>query len=310
MFRKLRRYLREPKYTLGKYLFKNHPKWMPDCFYLEMQALLCMGVKLDLKNPKTMCEKLNWLKLHARNPIYTTFVDKYKVKIWLQEHIGEKFIIPTLAVYKNVSEIDLNKLPNAFVLKCNHDSGSVFICYDKSSGVYYDKHMHTYTFNEVKGLLEKGLNNNFYYYSREWPYKNIKPCIIAEQILIQKNNSIPNDYKLFYINGKFSFTYVSFDREGVNDRCSYDKDWNRLPFVYVDHYDENMNTSDVPRPATYREMLEFGEKIAKYFKFVRVDMYDVDGKMYFGEITPYHSAGWSKFYPAEYDSIYADKIKL
>lgn len=309
-FKKLKRYLRDPKFALGCDLIQKHPNWMSDKFFLEVQGRLNMGYKLNLEMPHTFCEKINWLKLYERNPLYTVLVDKYRVKLWLQEHFCSDYIIPTLAVYETVDEINLDLLPDAFVIKCNHDSGSVYICHDKSSGIYYDKYMNALTFNEVKSCLSKGLSHNFYFDNREWPYKNVSPCIIVEKLLLQSDGTIPNDYKLFYINGEFEFTYVSYDREGVNDRCTYDKDWNRLPFVYVDHYNEIMNTSDVPCPATYEQMLDFGKKISEYFKFVRVDLYDVDGKMYFGEVTPYHSAGYSKFYPEKYDAIYANKLKI
>lgn len=310
MFKKVKRYLKDPYFALGCDMIQKCPDRMSDRFYLEVQGRINMGYSMDIDHPRTFAEKIAWLKLYCRDDLYTTLVDKYLVKQWIKKSFGDEYIIPTLAVYKNSFEINLDTLPSAFVLKCNHDSGSVYICHEKNKGVYYDKYMRSNNFEDVKFLLDKGLKHNFYYDNREWPYKNVKPCIIAEPLLIQKDGSIPNDYKLFFINGEFQFTYVSYDREGVNDRCTYDAHWNRLPFVYVDHYHDNMNSSVVPCPKSYQEMIEFGKKIAKQFKFVRIDMYDIDGKMYFGEVTPFHSAGYAKFYPEEYDAIYAAKLRL
>ena len=283
-----------------------------DKYALKQQWKNRKGTKLNLRHPERLSEKLQWLKLYDRKPIYTTFVDKYRAKIWLAENFGEDHIIPTLFVYQNANEINFEDLPTSFALKCNHDSGSVFLCHDKSKGIFLDKHMHKYNFDEVKQKLNDGLRHNYWRNAIEWPYKNVKPCIICEKLMVQKDGTLPNDYKLFFINGHFEFAYVSFDREGVNDRCTYDENWKRLPFVYVEEwtYNEKINTSDVPKPTSFDDMLEYGSKIAKYFKFVRVDFYDVDGKMYFGEITPFHSGGSAVFFPDEYDLVYGKKLQL
>ena len=300
-------YLTHPSVSVRVLLAK-----LSDTYYLKQQWKSKMGTDLDLRNPKKLSEKLQWLKLHDRKPIYTTFVDKYRAKLWLEDNYGTTNIIPTISVYNNADAINIDMLPTSFAIKCNHDSGSVFLCFDKSKGIMLDKHMHEYNFEEVKCLLDKGLQHNFWRNAIEWPYKHVPPCIICEQLMIQEDGTLPNDYKLFYINGKFEFAYVSYDRKGVNDRCTYDENWQRLPFVYVEEwaYNENMNTSEVPRPTSFNEMLRYGQKIAQYFKFVRVDFYEVDGKMYFGEITPFHSAGFARFFPEEYDLIYGEKLKL
>lgn len=285
---------------------------LPDKLYLIWQWKCLMKYDFDWDHPQTLNEKIMWLKLHDRKPLYTTLVDKLKSKEWVKEHYGEKIIIPTLAVYRSVEEIDFDQLPNQFVLKCNHDSGNVFICQDKSSGVFLDKHMHEHDLSYVKRELALGLKHNFYLNSREWPYKNVPPRIIAEKLLVQKDGKMPNDYKLFFINGEFQFVYVSYDRFGVNDRCIFDKDWKRMPFVWVepDVYRSGINTSDVSKPESFQEMIEFGTKMAVPFKCVRVDCYDVDGKMFMGEITPFHSAGYARFFPDEYDLFYGQKIDL
>jgi len=266
----------------------------------------------DWNNPRSLNEKMMWLKLNDRKPLYTTLVDKVEVKKWIQEKFGSEMIIPTIKVYSKADDINLDELPEEFVIKCNHDSGTVFICKDKANEVFVDKHMHRQSFDYIKKYLNKQLKHSFYKDAREWPYKNVVPKIIVEKLITCKNGSLPNDYKLFFINDEFQFVYVSYDRAGVNDRCIYDENWNRLPFVWVKPYDyrEGINSSDVVKPESFKEMIEFGKAVAKPFKCVRVDLYDVDGKMYFGEITPFHSAGYARFYPKEYDYIYGDKIRL
>lgn len=287
-------------------------RMVPSSVYLKWVWTRIGGEPFDWNNPQTLGQKMQLLKLTEHNPLHSILVDKYKAKMWLKDQFGEEHIIRTLDVYKKAIEIDLKKLPNQFVLKCNHDSGSVYLCFDKQSGIFYDKHMNELSFQQVCHQLDTALRKNFYYEAREWPYKHVKPCILAEEMLLQKDGSMPNDYKVFFIGEEPQFIYVSYDRKGADDRCTYDVNWKRLPFVWVDScvYNENLNTSDVPRPNSLDDMLKYGATVAKYFKCVRMDFFDVDGKMYFGEVTPFHSGGYSKFYPAEYDLIYGQKIKL
>ena len=286
--------------------------YLPAKWYLKWNWAHAGNASFDWRHPQTVNQKMQWLKLHDHKPIYTTFVDKYRSKTWLEQQFGDEHIVKNLSKYTKSSEIDLSKLPNAFVLKCNHDCGSVYLCFDKASGKYYDKHMHELTFTEVCSKLDTALKLNCYYEAREWPYKHVKPCIFAEELLLQKDGTMPNDYKVFYINGEPQFVYVSYDRKGADDRCTYDVNWKRLPFVWVgpNVNNPNINKSNVPRPGSLDDMLKYGAEVAKYFPCVRMDFYDVDGKMYFGEITPYHSGGYSRFFPAEYDLIYGQKIKL
>lgn len=165
--------MRNPYYALGYDMIKKCPHLMSDKFYLSVLWKMVMGYKLDWKHPKNFNEKLQWLKLNDRNPLYTTLVDKYRVKQWVADKIGEQYVIPTLAVYNSVDEIDLDKLPNQFVLKCNHDSGSVVICRDKSS----------FDLEAAKRKLGEALKKNFYWDAREWSYKNVKRCVFAEQFM-------------------------------------------------------------------------------------------------------------------------------
>ena len=297
-----------PLNTISAILFK-----LSDKYAIKKQwEKLGREYPLNFNHPKTLSEKIAWLKLHDRKSLYTTLVDKHRAKLWLKEKFGDEHIIPTIKTYSIAEDILLDELPASFVLKCNHDSGNVYLCFDKNSGNYFDKHMQPFNFEQVKELLQTGLSHNFYYNFREWPYKNVPPCIVCEMLMLLKDGTLPNDFKLFFINGEFQFTYVSYGRGGVEDRCTYDKDWKRLPFVYVQKYAyrEDINTADVPRPESYDDMLRYGQQIASYFKFVRIDFYDIDGKAYFGEITPFHCAGEAFFYPEEYDLIYGQKLKL
>lgn len=283
-----------------------------DKYTIEEQWKANRGYALDWHNLKTLSEKMQWLKLYDHKPLYTTLVDKVEAKKWFEKKFGIHVLIPTYGVYKNADEIDFSALPNSFVLKCNHDSGTVFICYDKQSGLIYDKHRKPHDFNSVKSQLNEALKKNFYYRFREWAYKNVEPRITCEKLIQCKNGTIPNDYKLFYINGEFQFAYVAYGRESVNDRCMFDKDWNRMPFIWCETYvyHKGINTAQVEKPQSFEEMMACGAEIAKEFKCVRVDFYDVDGKMYFGEITPFHCGGFAQFYPEEYDLEYGRKLNL
>lgn len=303
MFRKIKRYLQDPYWALGTDMLQHCPHMMSDSFYLKTQWRLFRGEKLNLDDPRTLNEKLHWLKLHDRKPIYTTLVDKVAVKEWVAKKYGLDIVIPTVAIFDSVDDIDLSKLPEKFILKCNHDSGSYAICDAKSS----------FDLDAAKRKLQLGLQTDFYYEGREWPYKNIaKRVVLCEKLLETKSGGIPNDYKLHFINGDLKFVYVSYDRQGVNDRCVYSPDWERLPFVWVNrcNYHDGMNTAVVPKPTSFERMLEIGADIAKMFKYVRVDFYDVDGKLYFGEITMFHGGGYDEFFPAKYDLIYGEMLKL
>lgn len=289
-------------YRIGCFILKRHPKALPDRYYLKCFWKKTMGSNLSLRNPKTLNEKLQWIKIHDRNPLYPTLVDKADVKKWISDNIGRQYVIPTYGVYDSPEEIDYESFPNKFVLKCTHDSGSTIICGDKAS---FDK-------ESASAKLGKSLNQNFYWWAREWPYKYLKPRIICEQLLVKKDGTLPNDYKFHCINGKIQFIYVSYDRTGVNDRCLYDTEWKRLPFVWIaeGNYRPELNKTVVPRPDCYNEMAAVATKIASLFKYVRVDFYDVDGRPYLGEITLFHGGGFDKFFPEEYDAYYGNILQL
>ena len=302
MSSRIMNYIREPRIFLNVLLVNLCP-WITDKLFLKLRWRNTMGYSLDLNNPQTLNEKIQWLKLYDRKPIYSILADKYRIKDYIKNKFGKDLCVPNIGVWDSVDEINFDSLPNKFVLKCNHNSGNgICICTDKSK----------LNITDVKKKLEKGLRENYYKTSREWQYKDIPRRIIAEEYLETKDGKIPNDYKLNFINGKLEFVYVSYDRKGINDRCLYDADWKRLPFVWVPAgtYRKNMNTSDVPCPQSFDMMKRIACMIAKDFDYVRVDFYDVDGKLYLGEITLYHGSGYDKFFPKEYDLVYGEKMKL
>ncbi len=266
--------------------------------YLRQIYRFRMGKDLNLDNPKTFNEKLQWLKLHDRKPEYTTMVDKYEVKKYVADIIGEEYIIPTLGVWDNVGDIEFDKLPNQFVLKCTHDSGSIVICKDKSK----------LDFEEAKKKLKKGLDRNLFWYGREWPYKDVKPRIIAEPYMEDGKAHELIDYKFMCFNGvvKCSFTCSERFTESGLKVTFFDKDWNVMPFER--HYPASKNPPK--KPINYDKMIQFSEKLSKGILFVRVDFYEINGQLFFGELTFYPGSGFEEFTPEEWDYKLGDFLKL
>lgn len=302
MFNKLKRYFKNPIIALGDDLLCSHPDWMSDTWHTKAEWRKVMTYPLDLMHPKTFNEKIHWLKLHDKNPLYTTLVDKEAVKAWVAERIGSEHVIPTIAKYDSADEIDLDKLPERFVLKCNHDSGSIVFCKDKAS----------FDLESAKAKLNEALKTNFYTVGREWAYKDVKPCIIAEPYLEDKNSPELTDYKLYSFNGgdiKCIFCgrdrFINHGEVRVN---MYDTDWNRMPF---EHGHPNFEP-DAPRPKKLKEMLEFACILGKAIgnDFVRIDFYEVNGQVYFGEFTFYPGGGYEIFKPIEWDRILGDWMNL
>lgn len=234
MFHKLKRYLCNPKFALGCDLIKKHPNWMSDRFFIETEWQILMGYKLNLKVPKTFNEKLQYLKLYDRNPLYTKLVDKVLVKDWVAEKIGAEYIIPTLAIWECAEDIDISQLPDQFVLKCNHDCGSIIICKDKS----------TFDITKAKEKLSKALKQNYYWNSREWVYKDIRPLIFAEPYIIDyEKNDLP-DYKFFSFDGKVKVLFIATERASKTTEVRFDffdMDFNHLN-VENGHPNANKNT--------------------------------------------------------------------
>ena len=272
--------------------------WLPDDLFLKKEFKLRMGKKLNLDNPRTFNEKLQWLKIHNRKPEYTVMVDKYAAKQYVADRIGEEYIIPTLGVWNHFDDIDFDSLPNQFVLKCTHDSGGLAICKDKLT---FDK-------EAAKKKIEHYLKRKYYYIHREWPYKNVQPRIIVEKYMSDDINKELNDYKLMCFNGKVKATFVCtnrFSENGLNVTF-YDTDWNRLPFER--HYPASK--VEIEKPKTYDEMVKLAERLAENIPFVRVDFYEVKGKIYFGELTFFPGSGFEEFVPEKWDKTLGDWIEI
>lgn len=272
---------------------------------IEKMYRSSFGREINWTNPITLNEKMSWLKLYEHDPFHTIAADKYEVRKYIAETFGEEYLIPLLYQTEDYHDIIPENIPNVdCIMKTNHGCGG--------HQIFRGNMKYKIDYELLREKFRHNLAVNYYGLTREWQYKNIKPRIIIEKLLETKEGKIPNDYKLHFINGEFQFIYISYDREGVNDRCIYDRNWNRLPFMWVgkQSYRPSLNTTDVPKPSTFEKMIEFGSIVAKRFKLVRVDFYDVDGKLYFGEITLHHGSGGDTFFPEEYDTIYGNKLKL
>lgn len=267
--------------------------------YLKKYYKLRMGKELNLDNPQTFNEKIQWLKLYDRKDIYTTMVDKYEAKKYVSEIIGEQYIIPTLGVWDRFKDIDFDILPDRFVLKCTHDSGGLIIVRDKNQ----------LDIRAAERKINKCLKRNYYYHGREWPYKNVKPRIIAEAYIGNPSEGRDlNDYKLMCFNGKVKCSFVCSERssdEGLKVTF-FDNNWNILPFER--HYPKS--TRPIAQPENFNEMVLLAEKLSLDIPFVRVDFYDIDGKIYFGEMTFFPGCGFEEFTPEEWDYKLGEWIDL
>lgn len=271
---------------------------MSDKSFLKLLYWDKFKKSLDFNNPKTFNEKLQWLKLYDRNPLYTQLVDKYLVKDFVASIIGDEHIIPTLGVWEHFDRIDFDSLPEQFVLKCTHDSGGIVIVKDKA----------TFDRKSAKKKIESSLARNFYYLGREWPYKNVKPRIIAENYIEDGVSDELKDFKIMCFGGKVRCSFVCSDRSSKDGLkvTFYDTDWNRMPFIR--HYPSSKES--IEKPLHYNEMVQMAEKLAKGIPFVRVDFYEVLGKIYFGELTFYPGSGLEEFIPSEWDGILGEWIPL
>ncbi|WP_303837284.1 ATP-grasp fold amidoligase family protein [Ruminococcus flavefaciens] len=271
---------------------------MSDKEFSKRKYKIKMKKTLNLDSPRTYNEKLQWLKLYYRNPLYTKLVDKYEVKKIVKSIIGEEYIIPTLGVWEHFDEIDFSKLPKQFVLKCTHDSGGLCICKDKKSFNYQD----------AKRLIEKCLKQRFYLLGREWPYKGVKPRIIAEPFLEDNKTQELRDYKFFVFDGKVKALFIASDRQKSIDTKFdfFDRDFN-----WIDVRQGHPNSQNKPeKPVNFDLMISLAEKLGKDMPHVRVDFYEVNGKVFFGEMTFFHHGGWTPFEPEKWDYIFGSWINL
>lgn len=272
-------------------------RFLPDKAYLQLYYFAQFKRFINFKNPKTYNEKLNWLKLNDRKPEYTKMVDKYDAKEYAKSIIGEEYIIPTLGVWDKFEDINFDKLPNQFVLKCTHDSEGVVIVKDKEK----------LNIEETKKKIENAMKYNFFYIGREYPYKNIKPRIIAEQYMEDSTYGELRDYKFFCFEGKPKALFIATDRAvGETKFDYYDIDFNHLDIIQ--HYPNSNKKID--KPANYDKMIELSERLSKGLKHARIDFYEVNGKLYFGEITFYHFSGLQPFNEMKWDELFGTWIKI
>ena len=267
-----------------------------DRSYLKIVYRVKMGKKLNLKNPQTFNEKLQWLKLNDRKNIYTTMVDKYEAKKYVKNIIGEQYIISTIGVYDKFDDIDFDKLPKQFVMKCTHDSGGLVICKDKAK----------LNIEEAKKKINKCLKRNFYYLGREWPYKNVKPRIIIEKYMEDESGYQLKDYKIFCFDGVPKLIMVDSDRFADHSRNVYDEKWKKI--------DMNINfpscDTEFEKPKCLKEMLEISKKLSEGTCFLRTDFYVINNKIYFGELTLFPGSGFQVITPISWQKKLGDLIVI
>lgn len=266
--------------------------------FLKRRYKYDMGKELNLDNPVTYTEKLQWLKLYDHRPEYTVMVDKYEVKKYVAEKIGEKYVIPLLGVWERAEDIDFDSLPERFVLKTTHDSGGIVICSDKSK----------LDVAAAKKKLGYFMKRNYYDCNREWPYKNVKHRIIAEEYMEDSRQGELRDYKFFTFGGKPKVLYIAQGRGRGEPTVAdfFDMEFNHLPFT-IDH-----DTALVPpeKPQCFEEMKELAAKLSEGTPQLRVDFYEVDGRVYFGEMTFFHCSGMAAFHPEEWDRTFGEWVEL
>jgi len=271
---------------------------IPDKIFIKIIFKKRMGYKLDLKNPKSYNEKLQWLKLYDRNPEYSKLVDKYEVRKYIELVIGEEYLIPLIGVYNSYNEIDFDKLPKEFVIKATHTSGDVIIIKDKDE-INHEK---------LKKTIEKWLKTNYFYINREWPYKNVKPRIIIEKYMVDESNIELKDYKFFCFNGNPKYLFIA---SGRNNKKELTFDYYDIKLNKLDLSQKYPNSDKViSKINNYEKMIEISKQLSEKIPHVRVDLYNINGKIYFGELTFFHFSGMEPFKPKYWDEKFGEQIKL
>lgn len=290
--------LKNPYYAC-ELILNQFARFIDDESYVRWKYFLNFRKKLNLNNPKTYNEKLQWLKINDKHEEYTMMVDKWEAKKYVASIIGEDHLIPTIGVYDSFDEIVFNELPNQFVMKCTHNSGGIFICKDKSS----------FDINRAKCQINKWLKKNPYWKNREYPYKNVKPRIIIEQYMEDESGYELKDYKFFCFNGKVKCLFVASDRGRKGEETKFDfldLDWNLLPFTNG----HPNSKKEIIKPDNFDEMIKISEALSKGIPHVRVDLYNINGKIYFGELTFFHWSGLTPFVPDKWDSVFGSWLEL
>lgn len=279
--------------------YRKMLNWLPDKVFLNAAFRARFGRKLDLKNPKTFNEKLQWMKLYNRNPVYTMMVDKYLVRNYVREIIGEEYLIPLLGVWDDPDKIDFDKLPMQFVLKCNHNSGlGMCICKDKNK----------LDIEKVKNDLRKGLKQDYYLTGREWPYKNVPRKIIAEKYMVDESGYELKDYKYYCFDGKVRIVMINSDRmSSLETKANYfDENYQPLDFVW------GYENAKIPpaKPEKFEEMKSLAEKLSEGIPHVRIDFYQTPQGIFFGEMTFFDGSGFDAIEPIEWDYKIGSWINL
>ena len=273
--------------------------FIPSKLYLTCVFKERIGRYIKWNNLRSYNEKLQWLKIYDNNPIYCSLVDKYIVKDYVSRLIGEEYVIPTIGIWETFEDIEFETLPNEYVLKCTHDSGGLVLCQDKSK----------FDLSSAERTLTKSLNRNYYYYGREWPYKRVKPRIIAEPYLEDNKYGELRDYKFFCFNGEPRIMFVAANRQSKEKETTFDffdMDYNHLTIING-HPNSDI---ELDKPEYFELMKELARKLSKDIPHVRIDFYEVNGRVYFGEYTFYHYSGFTPFEPEEWDYILGDMINL
>lgn len=268
-----------------------------DSLYLKIMFYSRLGYRLNLKNPRSFNEKIQWIKLFDRNPKYSEYADKYRVRSFIEKELGKEYLIPLIGVYKNAEEIDFSMLPERFVLKCNHGYGCNIICNDKSK----------LNIEEAKSKLNGWLKKDYSKFKKEYHYKEIKPLIICEEFMIDNKYQDLFDYKFFCVGGTVQMIQVDFGRFEKHTRNLYDRNWNLLNLEIS--FPKNSEIT-LKKPVLLDKMIEFAERLAKGFAQVRVDFYVINERLYFGEMTFTSGAGFSRYKPLSFDYELGSKVVL
>ena len=270
---------------------------MSDETFLKIEYYLNLKRKLNLDNPKSFNEKIQWLKINDRAERYVKMVDKNDAKELIADAIGAEYVIPTIGVYDSFDDIDFDKLPNQFAIKCTHDSGGIVICKDKAK----------FDIDAARKTINKYLKRRYYYIHREWPYKNVKPRVLVEKYMKDNDNDELVDYKVMCFNGVAMLIFTCTERVGDGLKVTFfDLDWNRLPFER--HYPVSKKT--IKKPKNLKKMIDLSERLSSGLPFVRIDWYEINGKLFFGEYTFYPGAGLEEFTPDKWDDKLGDLIDL
>lgn len=283
---------------MNKYIF-SVLRLLPDSMFIRIKYFYHFHRLPNLKNPTTFTEKIQWLKLHDRKPLYTKMVDKYEAKKYIAHIIGEQYIIPSYGVWDSFDDIDFDSLPNQFVLKTTHDCGGVVICRDKSK---FDK-------QKACDILNAHLRINYYYEGREWPYKNVRPRILAEAFMENDLTGDLKDYKFFCFDGCVKALFVAADRQSKEEETKFD--FYDEHFKHLDIRNGHPNSTNIiDKPVNFELMKQLAAKLSKGFPHLRVDFYEVNGLVYVGELTFSHYSGMVPFDPPKWDKLFGNWISI